>query len=409
MTCFKRTVFLFLLLFVPACSTLAGSTGRTDPIVESAYDSLIAAQDTPLQQFLDTIFPENGGYLITGPLDPLFSGPDNARDLYHAVRVVCPDHESLGRALDAVQKDSAVTITQIDRCLTSDCDNRPAGYRGAFVRFRWRGRNCLVQFNTVQQTRWLIRAQNILKKADPTIPPEKLDLYARALSDHFYAVDRKWDFIPEPKAADFALPERYDIYCKPPDYVIPGYENYRILSFVPTDSLLQALRENVPMEAYPNKNAPMLQREYREFFEREGDVRVIKTLTADAFDTLKPGEYLFAVGLSGRIRFAREILREEARLIEVKTGQKVPHANHAFLFPGEPVLSAGAFFIERDSTAHIVRVNALSGHYFYSNVTPTVREDIAVKSNRYILSLGYFFRALDKLNIPYSGIIVSKF
>ncbi len=425
MTCFKRTVPLFLLLFVPACSTLADSTGRTDPIVGSAYDLLIEAQDVPLRQLLDTIFPENGDYLVTGPLDPLFSGPDNASDLYHAVRVICPDHESLGRTLDAVQKDSTITITQIDRCLTSDCDGRPAGYRGAFVRFRWQGKSYLVQFNTVQQTRWLIWAQNILKKADPTIPPEKLDLYARALSDHFYAIDRKWEFIPEPKAADFALPERYDIYCKPPDYVIPGYENYRnflrrhagintefargILSFVPTDSLLQALKDNAPGEAYPNKEAPMLQREYREFVERGGDVRLIKTLTADAFDTLKPGEYFFAVGLSGRIRFGRELLPEEERLIEVKTGQKVPRANHAFLFPGEPVLTAGAFFVKRDSMAHIVMVNALSGRYFYSNVTPTVREDIAVKSNRYILSLGHFFLALDRLNIPYSGIIISKF
>jgi hypothetical protein len=425
MTCFKRTVSLFLLLLVPVCSTLADSTRRTDPIIGSAYDSLIEAQDRPLQQFLDTVFPENGDYLVTGPLDALFSGPDNASDLYHAVRVICPNHESLGRALDAVQEDSSITITQIDRCLTSDCDGRPAGYRGAFVRFRWQGKSCLVQLNTVQQTRWLIWAHNVLKKDDPTIPREKLDLYARALSDHLYAVDRKWEFIPEPKAADFGLPERYDIYCKPPDSVIPGYEDYRnflrrhagintefargILSFVPTDSLLRALKDNAPREAYRNKEAQMLQHEYREFFKREGNVRVMKTLIADAFDTLKPAEYFFAVGLSGRIRFAREILGEEARLIEVKTGQKSPRANRAFLFPGEPVLTAGAFFIECDSTAYIARVNALSGRYFYSNITPTVREDIAVESNRYVLSLGHFFRALDKLNIPYGGIIISKF
>jgi hypothetical protein len=112
--------------------------------------------------------------------------------------------------------------------------------------------------------------------------------------------------------------------------------------------------------------------------------------------------------MNGTVRFGRELLREEVKRLEKETGRKVARANHAFLFPGEPVLTAGAFFIARDSLPHLVEVNGQSGHYFYSNVTPTIREDIAVRSNSYLLTLGHFFRALDRLGIPYDGILIRK-
>ncbi len=70
-------------------------------------------------------------------------------------------------------------------------------------------------------------------------------------------------------------------------------------------------------------------------------------------------------------------------------------------------MTAGTFFIEGDPP-RLARVNAHSGHYFYSNVTPTVREDIAVHSNDYLLSLGHFFNALDRLGIPYESVLISK-
>ena len=100
--------------------------------------------------------------------------------------------------------------------------------------------------------------------------------------------------------------------------------------------------------------------------------------------------------------------REEVDRIEQMSGRKVPRANHAFLFPGEAILTAGAFFVDNDGEAKIVAVNAQSGHYFYSNVTPSVREDIAVRSNQYLLTLGHFFRSLDRAGIPSDRVLISK-
>ncbi|UCE24832.1 MAG: hypothetical protein JSU74_01920, partial [Candidatus Zixiibacteriota bacterium] len=155
--------------------------------------------------------------------------------------------------------------------------------------------------------------------------------------------------------------------------------------------------------------APMLQHEYRKFFDRGGDTRVMETLTQAGFDTLAEGEYFFAVSLAGKIRFGRELLRAEVEHLEKQTGRKVPRANHAFLFPGEPVLTAGAFFIEKDDVPKIARVTAQSGHYFYSNVSKTIREDISQRSDHYLLTLGHFFGALRDLGIPYDNILISKF
>ena len=134
----------------------------------------------------------------------------------------------------------------------------------------------------------------------------------------------------------------------------------------------------------------------------------MRTLTKEVFDTLKSAEYFFAVGMSGKIRFGRELLREEVKRIEAETGQKPARANHAFLFVGEPVLTAGAFFIENDGEPRIVEVNTQSGHYFYSNITATIREDVAERSNDYFKTIGHFFRALDSLEIDYHDLLLRK-
>lgn len=252
--------------------------------------------------------------------------------------------------------------------------------------------------------------------------------YALAVSDYLYSLDTGWMEAPAPKAIEYSLPDSLDFYAPPPDYVIEGYDNYLnflnahdtirtdfaygLTEFIPSDSLWEAMKTNAPLAAYPNKEWPMLQHEYKKFFERGGDVRVMQTLTHEGFDTLQAGEYFFAVSVAGKVRFGRELLREEVKRIEAETGKKVPRANHAFLFPGEPVLTAGAFYIEDTDDAkkshRLSHINAQSGHYFYSNVSETIREDIAVRSDEYLLTLGHFFTVLDKLNIPHDNVVVSK-
>ena len=85
-----------------------------------------------------------------------------------------------------------------------------------------------------------------------------------------------------------------------------------------------------------------------------------------------------------RSRFAFEKPREEVERIEQETGRKVPRANHAFLFPGEPVLTAGAFFVALDpDPAHRGSQHALGDTIFiamlhrpFGTISPAGRTNI---------------------------------
>jgi hypothetical protein len=166
---------------------------------------------------------------------------------------------------------------------------------------------------------------------------------------------------------------------------------------------------NAPDEAFVNKESDLLQQEYQEFLEKGGSMLMMQTLTATAFDTLARGEYLFAVGPSGKVRFGREISRAEAAKIEAETGRSLPRLNHAFLFPGEAILSAGTFYIDSREDPKLVAVDAGSGHFFYSNTRETIYEDVSQRSNYYLYTLGHFFESLSQMEIPHSNILISKF
>jgi len=416
---YRRLSLTGILVVILAAAVHAGST---DPITGARFDSLIAAQNTELQQHLESFFPESDGYFVTGPLDPFYAGDEDVELLYHTVRVICPDVQRLEETI--IYAKSAKFFDNVREWIDDARSSDPDGYRGAIASMNWQGNEFKVQLNTVQQTRWLIWAQETLLNENLDVNRKRLRRYAEAVSDYLYEIDRGNRDAEAPQASEFDLPSNVDLYAPPPPYVIEGYENYKaflhdhasistefahgVLAFMPNDSLLDVLKAIAPTAAYPNKEEPMLQHEYRKFFARGGDPLVIHTLTPQSLQSLQAGEYFFAVGLDNTIRYGRELLREEVERIERETGQKVPRANHAFLFPGEPILTAGAFFVEGESHARIAHVNAHSGHYFYSNVTPTIREDIAERSDDYLLTLGHLFRALDRLGIPYDSVLVSK-
>ncbi len=393
---------------------------RNAPVTGERLEFWVNHQQPEMQAKLMELFPESEGYFISGPLnDPALV------DSPASLRVVSASIGNLANIIKGVRADSVVKED-----FDGDHDGtweRPLVDRlssGRVVTFTLRLKDqarIFVRFSSPQQERFAIW---LAEQATPLT--SDLEWYARAVSDHLLKVEKGLADATEPKASDFDIPDSLDFYAEPPDYVIEGYDNYLsfldsyayintsivggVTEFVLSDSLLAALRAATPHEAYPNKEWPMLQREYRKFFERGGDPGVMQTLTRSGFDTLKTGEYFFAVGLTGRVRFGRELLRAEVERIEAETGHKVPRANHAFLFPGELILTAGAFFIEDGETGpHLAKVTAQSGHYFYSNVSETVREDIAIRSNRYLLTLGHFFVSLDSLEIPYEGVLISKF
>ncbi|MCP4566273.1 MAG: hypothetical protein GY841_01695 [FCB group bacterium] len=419
----SRLLSAFLLAMAVIVST--ASAAPTDPTTGKRFKKLIAAQDVPFQHYLESLFSESDGYLIIGPIDPLFSGKGFSKKLYNSVRIICPDLETMEKTLDSLRANSGIIVDTVEGYLHQPRQDNPVGYRGIMVESSWEGTVRYLQINTVGQTRWLLWAHNILAGDDPTIARAPLAAYSQAVSDHLYAVDRRWDEMPTKNAVDFGVLDTFDLYRTPPDYVISGYRNYKsflarhaglatsfttgVKAFIPTDSLMLAIKSNAPKMAWPNKEKRLLQHEYLEFLARGGDMQILRTLSKEVFDSLKAGEYFYAVGLSGKIRFGRRPPLEKVMEIELSTGKKIPRANHAFLFHGQPVLTAGTFFIEADSTVRMTKVTIRTGHYFFSNVASSVREDIAVKSNEYIWTLGHFFSALDGLKIRYDDIIIRKY
>jgi hypothetical protein len=406
---------------------LGAEAGPKDASVDHAFTAYVEAQDVECLNRLRALFPEGFGFVVAGPMDPAFRFDTEIDSLFHIPRVLCATADECVSA--AVRLEGHGELEPASTGVRWMRSERNRGVCGFVVTLRAGRTKKSVLVLSYQQNRWLIWLKRVSTLSTEHISHYALQQYSDSVIGYLSSLDgtggRSGGGDP-PKATAAGLPEDFDLFSPRPRYVIEGYENYKnylyrhadietffadgILAFVPTDSLLGVLKEDAPAAAWPNREAPLIQYEFRTFFERGGDVGSMKTLSAGVLETLEPGEYLFAVGLNGRIRFAREIPREEVDRIESSTGRKVPRTNHAFLFPGEPVLTAGAFFVDYTGTRgkRIVKVNAHSGHYFYSNVSRSIRKDISVRSDSYLLTVGHFFRALDREGIEYDGILVSK-
>ena len=415
-----------LFIVVLATTLVVGSAlaGPKDPIVGQAFDRVVDAQDLDFQQFLRSVFPESEGYVVSGPLDPLYAGDPELEALFHTTRIICATLD----AFDAAEPLAGTKIARAPSRVAYQITSKNGfAHVGRIVEFPWQEHQRSVLVMTYQQMRWLIWLGGVGRSPANEELREPFEEYSVAISQTLHRCDGEgygWPDDSAPTAKDYGLSSEYEFYPPRPEYVIQGYQNYKdhirrhsdietffadgILAFVPSDSLLDVLKRDAAKIAWPNKEAPLLQHEFKKFFDRGGDVRTMMTLTAKALEKLKPGEYFYAVGVNGTIRFAYEIPREEVERVEKESGQKVPRANHAFLFPGEPVLTAGAFFVATDPDPGIVEVNTHSGHYFYSNVTETIRRDVAVRSDEYLLTIGHFFAALDRAGIPYCDVLIRK-
>ena len=393
-------------------------------ITETNFNTLISSQDLTFQNYLSKLFPDSECYQVTGPLDPLYDGPGYGRDLYNTVRVICPDHTLLEDAIAKFHRKETMNIVGKNDCLTGDCENRPGGYRGALIELLWKGDKRTVQFNSIQQTRWLIWALDNLLNKNLKFPREKLELYSRELSNHLFAAGRGWKDFPMLKIQQFGIPAKYDFYYRQPDAAIPGPVNFKsmksndaiistdfahgILAFIPGDSLLTAMTENAPPVVYLNREAATIQHEFSRFIYDGGDFRIFKTLTSEAFQSLEPGEYLFAVGLSGKIRYTKRHRPAETSETNKTSRPELTPTNYAFLFPGEMVLSAGLFIIDASPDLQIVELFSFSSRYFYKRGSQNLNDNTPTGSNDNILSLGHFFWALDKIDISTKNILIRK-
>jgi hypothetical protein len=411
-----------LLFFLCLFLSLSLYAGPKDPIVGAEFESFKSAQNIELQSALRECLTEEQGYIVVGPLDPRVTESESP-SYYHTVRVICPNLESQAGAANLLAARAIFSIKNSFSFVEKPSADALPGYRGILLDLTFEDKPYDVQLQTLQQLRFLLWAKdNLISPPNPD-QIEPLKKYAAAVSEYLFLMDKQKFDTPSPKAVEFGLPESADIYAPAPAYVIEGYKNYKdflfshaeivtdftkgFLGFVPTDSTLARLKSKTAATAYPNKEAPLLQEEFKKFVERGGLMSSMRTLTKALFDSLQPGEYFFAVGINGTVRFGRELTREEVAKIE-ETGKKPARGNHAFLFPGEPIMTAGAFFIGCDSPGQITAINTQSGHYFYSNITSTIREDISERSDSYFVTVGHMLMALDNLGIDYNGAVISK-
>ena len=129
---------------------------------------------------------------------------------------------------------------------------------------------------------------------------------------------------------------------------------------------------------------------------------LIHTLSADGIQNLPDGKYLFAVGHSGRVRFASA------------EGRSGFASTHALLFPGETVLAAGHFTVagsgEGGSSAEkrISAIDMYSEHFFYACHDKKFRKDVEKNSDRYFRRIGHFIKALRRFRVPFLGATVRK-
>lgn len=413
-----RVVAAVLVSVVIAATSVVAQPGRRHYQKELVETD----QQLRLQRALREICRDTPETFVTGPLRPFTDYGGHFGRIFAAVRVVCSDLSSYESTIVRLNESERLEVKDYRR--DEQITGNIPGCRGSMFDIELNDRNHTIYVLTVQQLRFLIWRSVVQDHGWFMAPYDQRQRYSQSVSNYLAAIDSGKIGTPPPRAVAMGFPDSLDLYAPNPDYVISGYDNYvafmlqhrelttnfatGITAFVPTAVTMELLKAMAPSQAWPNKDEPRLQEEYRDFYERGGDNRSLQTLTATGFDTLGSDEYIFAVSQAGQIRFGRELAPEDVGKIETETGQKPPRINHAFLFPGESVTTAGVFVIDDRADDKLVEVNAHSGHYFYCNAAATVREDIRERSNEYLLTLGHFFIALDRAGIAYGDVLISK-
>lgn len=403
----NKVVCLLIFIIILGSAPRAADNSISGP----ALDTLMAAQNLELQKKLETQFDESQGYLVTGPFDPRLDILEVAKPIFNSVRVLVPDRDSYYYGI----RDTRERSIPVGH----------AGYDGHLYKINIGDRVDTVLMMTYNQNRYLIWLKRVTELGWNTVASPKLARYTISLRNYFGHLDTHNFDVTMPPAEKFVLPESIELFAPDPDPVFENNSAYIALLdryksinlpivggdtvFVMTPEKAAWFKDNAPYEAFPNKSVAHLQEEYRDFIQRNGDLTQMKVLTKKLFDNLNDGEYIFAVSLTGKIRIAVKLTADDIARIEKATGQKPPVPSQALLFPGEPVLTAGSFVIDASAQNRLAFINAYSEPYFYSKIDPSVKENIAERSDHYLLTLGHLFKSLDSLGIDYSGARISKF
>lgn len=376
----------------------------TSPIKDKPFPS-VAFVDTALKRLIIEVLPDSTYLCIASALDSTRRGAPETALLFQTLRVVCPDLIAMQQAVRALKDCKEIKIKKLRHDLEKARSSDPAGYRGMTVRFQWQDQEKSIQLLTFQQLRWLLWAGTVLPN-DPKTDTKANRSYAVAVSDYLNAIDRGESPTKIPLASDFGLSRRFDLY-QPLQYneiapldaaaEITTSFAHGITAFAPTDSVLAEFKLLATNKTFIETDPGMFQWQCREFFSSGQGLADIKTLSSENFRQLQPNNYAFAVGTDSAVRFAK---------ITEPNAPRWSQFPHALLFCNQPVLTSGIFVVERDTIAHISRVNILS-HTLLGNLGGDTEP--RQLSDQRLSSLGHFFQALDRLNISYHGILISKF
>lgn len=381
---------------------------------------------TPLMQTLMSVFPEERGWFVDGPLGVADSIPEKALAIFTQPRVIVPDIDALQIAVGKLFAASGqFAIKKIDRY-----DEKPGidglpGFRGIWCEAE---DNSLVGFSilTPNQDRFLIWARDNYFRAlkVDSMEGKIRDWYARSVSEYLASIDFKVPDNPIPDAAERQLPAWMELYpAAPPTDASSGDKLSEFMAanaeikiwgwggltaFIPAQSAIDRFISSATDTLYADQNAVLFQDEYRRFLEAGGTPDQVIALTRRTFDSLPSGLYGFAVDAYGRVRIARRATAQMRSASE--SAAPVAQAGHDMLFPGSGVLTAGIMEITRNNDQEAIKViTTRSESYFYSRISPSLREDVTRNSETYLLSLGHLFASLKSMQILLDGVLIRKF
>ena len=367
---------------------------------------------------LNRHLPTDSGYWVLGPLDLRADLPDTLDLVRTTLRLIAPDPRAsrdLPRNLWLPTGGVALEELQPSDTLPHAL---PPGYSGRFLKGTIVGERVYVQVFTIQEHRWLLwarRAQIADIREEVSGPPAR---FSAAVSQYLAAIDSGRPNSGPPLAADFGLDPAFDLYDQPPEPVIRDREGYErllasqrtfsigdevkgVYGFVPGPDLTSWLEERADDVLYRDKEGDeALQYRYRDFRDFDGSWLGKPVLALSTFARLRPGRYAYVVDRYGFVRVGAMSLESNPSAT----------ATPALLAHGDLVRVAGELVIESGAGGSEVReVNIKSEEYFFSNRSLTLYPDVEERSDRYVLALGYFLRALEAARIPSDRVLLRKF
>lgn len=354
-----------------------------------------------IQGELEIIFQEENGFTVTGPLAPQMHNNSNTDEAFHALRVICHHSDQLCEAITIIENIPHLALRKYFL--------QPE-YEGVLAIYHSQGVVIPVLFCTLQQTRYMIWYKGQVENPEVDTSSPEFQSYAKAILEYFDNLEDHMPFDP-PQPASYDLPSSCELFPddKPP--MISKSEFQKLLTkhqkidwediknvkgFIPSEEFKQHLIMHAPQYAFQDENKHLFQKHLQALYESHGPDLIGKPLTYDSMENSEAGEYLFAVAISGKARFAR-------------VASDVEYNSHSVLLLGEPALCAGVMRIGDDKGKYIFSANIFSAQYLFSPYSENIYDVISKESDQHLSTIGHLLKVLQDEGIPHQSMIIEKY